>query len=452
MQICRVTIAKGGNGIGLAIVMGAALRDPSIQDQLTSHRSRRHLTILILTSAMHLAIGTLGANYAPAQDQPGDEGLVAETIDPSGENDVVMQSVVDRFERRFTRMATVRYKLSGTRFWPARAQSETDEYSLRSGGGHAQVPAHDTRESLTRSILLDFSGNRHRIEWDHPEISPVPPHIFRIRCLHVCDGSTVYSRIFENSDPGLRPDSAKKHPDLMIQRGEVPPGVFDFAFLPLLIGHGIVNTGSARVRPGSLRSRIDAQELSHQGIGDYDGRECLIVGTAGDAGMTQQLWIDMERDAAVVRVVIRPTKPVSEIDLTYQETPDGWLVAGWTRRSFDITSGELRREEIVVVDEVIPRPLTLDQDFRIEVEPGMYVEQQSYHTTGLGELVQENEYLLINSDAPPSELNHNLFPRNQLASTQGGTSWRLLLGINAGVLLVVCSVVLYGRWRRRCRP
>ncbi len=313
--------------------------------------------------------------------------------------DPIRQIIAD-WEKRRAALPVVQYRMTGTRLWPRGAFNEYLDEAIP--GPNRENPATDLRGKVTRTVLLDFPGNRHRIEWDDEEYGNLTFAPYRVRVTHACDGRVAYSHIHENSDPKLGVNQAKRHVDMMISRGEMWSGPFDFAYLPLFLGHGVICFDSkVRVRPGLLAPKANAADFIYRGQGQYAGRQCAILRTAKTGSFESEFWIDRERDSAVVKIINNPDSESVQgiVEIKYRETPHGWLVSGWTHLSFH--DSQLHFIEKIDIQRITANPPAKESDFTIKTLPGMYIQDI---TDG------NSSYYRIEPDGHKTVLNDRLFP------------------------------------------
>ena len=76
-----------------------------------------------------------------------------------------------------------------------------------------------------------------------------------------------------------------------------------------------------------------------------------ILRTGKTGSFETEFWIDRERGSAVVKVINNPdSESVHGItEIKYLETPQGWLVSGWTYLEFHVPAsfhGEIAIERV----------------------------------------------------------------------------------------------------------
>ena len=343
----------------------------------------------------------LGAFWWIVVTGPGDAVTQEENL---------IRKIFADWENRRAAMPAVRYRITGTRFWPQGAFNE--ELGEDIPGPIRENPEHDIKGKLDRTLLLDFRHNRHHIEKDDGEYDNLSQQPFRIRANYACDGKISCCRILENSDPGLGLRRVKKHVDMMIDRGRVPMGIFDHRCMPLFLGHGVVTYNyDVRVRPGVLAPKANPADFIYRGKGIHAGRQCAIFRTVKARSTETEFWIDMERSSAVVKIVHNPESQVVSLttEIQYRETPQGWLVKNW--RNAEMVAGNLRYQEDINVEAITANPPLRDEDFSMDPGPGMYIQDEYYfinpQTMALDSAVK---YYRIEPRGQRTYLNADLYP------------------------------------------
>jgi hypothetical protein len=126
----------------------------------------------------------------------------------------------------------------------------------------------------------------------------------------------------------------------------------------------------------------------------------------------------LERDSAIVKLVRSPDNPAvtSTVEIQYQETPNGWLVRGWKRSQRD--GDRVTFAEDLHVDQILPRPSLSEVDFKVELTPEMYVQEDNYYTTPeTGEYTSQSTYYRTERDGKLTPLDAKLSP---ILSRPGG--------------------------------
>lgn len=321
---------------------------------------------------------------------------------------MVTRIVADWVSRRDA-LKVVRYEFAGRDFWPQGMYNDAIEPAPV--GEVEDNPSRDIEGEFTRTVTVDFARNRHRFEWDDCHYDHLTGSEYRIRCLHVCDSKTTYSRIFENSGPPVLAGMERPHVDLFINRGRMLTGVINYKYLPLFLGHGIVTYGDVRVAPGQLLPPMTPAHFTHAGEEEFRGRRCVRLRTPKSATDRKEFWVDVERDSAVVQVIDDPGGLSSVLEVDYREVHGHWLVSGWTWRSFHLFDGSDRLREDARVEHIEIDPTVEDADFVVEATPGMYVEDRTSSIdprTGLA--AHKNSFYRVEKGGEITQLDKYLRP------------------------------------------
>lgn len=321
-----------------------------------------------------------------------------------------LRTICDHWRQRQAEFPCLSYAWKATTTWMRGAFAETaDEVET------APNPPADVSSTSVRSILLDFTNNRHNAVWNDDEYSNLKGVHYRLHCNHVCGGTTVYSRIFENTDPGLRPNQSKKHVDLLIQKGEVPAGVFTKGdFLIVLMAHGAIWYADYGPRPGKLVATTEFRGLKYDREEEYKGRTCSVVSTSRLLKQRTELWVDRELSDAVVKVVVLGRHPQAIYELDYVRVNEALVVSRWSRSQFDVADGRLRFKEDGEVTSVETSPKLSGVSFTIKPQVGMVVEEQDYFTDNTGRYRAREKLYQLDEAGEAIELDkQTLAPKNQ---------------------------------------
>lgn len=121
-------------------------------------------------------------------------------------------------------------------------------------------------------------------------------------------------------------------------------------------------------------SRSNVREINRGPV--LDGREMAAINVSGNASsLSQELWLDPQRQHAVVRISKTNSKGrlLSQIDLDCQRTPSGeFLPDSWTIQGFD-DNRVLRRQVTATVQRWEFERSLDDDDFRIDFPAGTVV-------------------------------------------------------------------------------
>jgi hypothetical protein len=281
-----------------------------------------------------------------------------------------LEKVFAGWQRRYDRLRGVRYRVTGERVTaPPPAPAD-----------FCPRPAPDAVEADEWLVLLDFPTNRHRLERKETLWLPRGRRFLPRFTAEVCDGAVVKRAMPReaNAAPGLPPPPPQ--PDLAVYTGDLRAVSFDLVYWPLFAAHGLVSVNGRSVVPGRLTPSVAGEEFSVQGEAVQAGRPCLVLHTRprpGTPDAFDELWVDPERDGAVVRQrVVAGGEPVIEQEVEFRETPHGWLPAGWTYTARD--DGRVVCTERMRVEEAAADPAFAAADFDLAARPGMLVRETRF--------------------------------------------------------------------------
>jgi hypothetical protein len=170
--------------------------------------------------------------------------------------------------------------------------------------GTGPVPAEDVHFPIHMRLYLDFARMRVRKEWVYyscqqdERTGALEPYL--LSTIQVFDGRNY-----------IWFDPPEKNP----QRGRVSPSLeeitvhqdalwtFDSEQDPVFLAHGLIGEGPT---PSRLKVPLQPAHLTITAQATYQGRACVIVRAATSPGNPDDfddLWVDVERDGAVLRYV-----------------------------------------------------------------------------------------------------------------------------------------------------
>jgi hypothetical protein len=287
-------------------------------------------------------------------------------------SDPRLEKVFTDWQKRYDRIKTVRYRVTGERV--IAKGSNTDD------AGRPLVPESPPKDIVEEDrllFLLDFTTNRHRLErsekiWLHQTGTFVPRVAISVFDGAACKGAMPRD---ENTSPDFT--SPASQPDVTICTGNLKTLGFEPVYWPIFSAHGIITAYGDSAFPGKLSPSQDKESFLVQGEGVRSGRPCLVLRTEPrEGGRTSydELWVDVARDSAVVRQLqVVNDVPITDQEVDFQEVSGSWLPSQWT-----FTARVGRRTiytERLRVDEVEVGPAVSKADFQIDVRPGMLVEQ-----------------------------------------------------------------------------
>lgn len=297
--------------------------------------------------------------------------FLCQTANAQAIHPMITKSIGD-WQKRFDRVRAVRYTIQGQHLIP--------KHSLAGILGPTEVlPANEITCSIRRIMLLDLTGNRHRLEVDDEVYSYAKKATVRRKSTGVFDGRE-FRGVHEQIPPIPVPNSPPD-PDATFATGNLKYAAFEGIHWPMLFGHGIVRIlGGPEILPSALRQNYDPEMLVFHGQSVEEGRTCTVLRSRtikGGAVTFVEIATDPGRDSAIVRYLETTNgKPFSNSTIRYRETPLGWLPASWTTSLFG--GGRLLFSEKLSVTNLELNPSVADSDFDIQLKPGMLLKKVHY--------------------------------------------------------------------------
>ncbi len=315
----------------------------------------RRLGRYLWTCVLFLAAANLGGGLATAQ-----------APDPR------LEKVFADWRQRRERIASVRYSVRGKHVIPKGSLTALV-------GGKSDVPPQDVTCNIQRTLSLDFGKGRHRLEVNDQEYDQQTGKFSASVWTMMFDGVVlkgITPRAVPAGDGGSSRGSAA---DVRVYTGDLQPAAFEAIHWPLFVGHGIVVANRDELIPGKwLNVRPDINLFVVHGQGVHAGRSCLVLRTQprGQSTAFEEFWVDTARNSAIVRQVqYSRGRAFTDMDCSYEQTPHGWLVAGWTFTLRDVNDGKTVFTERIRVEERAVNPVLTDADFQAEESPGLLVRE-----------------------------------------------------------------------------
>jgi hypothetical protein len=361
----------------------------------------------------------------------------------------VIERIFSDWQKRQTRVKTIRYKISGTSLLAKGTLNTSLGLSDKS-----PVPDQDVSEKSRHTVLIDF-GKR-RIHWDFEEESYGSAH----RKVELQSGSRIYNSPDNwvciprgQNNPGKPPNE----PDVYVHRGYPSTGIIDELrrVSPVIEAAGIVQVGSA---PADFNQKMDPDDFYVHGRVAYAGHSCIVMRTypvRGQISFWEELWIDPARDSAIVRhsfyqrVEQQKPVPISDVEIDIQQTKSGWFPKKWKWTQSD-GRGVVIRVGQAKVDELVFDPAVTDDDFKPALQPGMVIHEKFPEGGGSQRMnpARERHYRI-------NENGKWILIRPSKAEDQvggvWGNRWFLYPALGSVVLLAtwpICKLVRRSRSRR----
>ncbi len=366
------------------------------------------------------------------------------------EPDPRLDKVFADWKKRQERARAVRYRVSGKATLPKGSLSLADTERRFP----KETPPRDIVTPLRRTMLLDFTTNRHRLETVGLEYHADTDKVYPRVVTRLFDGTAIKAwRPRElNTHPitGVRPTE----PEIGVGKGHIGAGAgFEMSLLPFFVGHGTVMWRGGPVIPGKLKGQPDRDLVYVHGAAVHQGRPCLVLRTQAVRRLStsfDEFWVDPARESAIVRQFWMADKVAYvDFDIEYQATADGWLPLRWVCTQRDPGSGKTAWIEQLRVEEVRLDPPVSDADFDIEEQPGMLVDHATYAPPKAGTWwdAPEPERTLYRIDEGGQR--HEVLIEDGVERRRGSRSWWLATAL---IPLVALSVwLLYRRKKSRGR-
>jgi hypothetical protein len=299
--------------------------------------------------------------------------------------DPVVERVLADWQKRQKRVQRVRYVVTGQSIIPKGSLDDP----ITGLPLNPPEPAQDVAQPQKSDLLLDFEGQRFRLELSEQVYYQSKKQLVPRAKITVFDGkslSTLCPREANATDFASEPSM----PDICILKGSSPTqdirplrSVNAYYLSPLFLAHGIV--AQLTDQPAFGRTP-DPEDLVVHGRGVYAGRACLVLRTLPIktmAGATfEEYWIDTAKESAVLRQASY-LEGVLTVDLaiTYQETSYGSLPLTWvgiTRKAPDKIVNVTRLR----VQELSADPPLTNADFEVEARPGMNILEDTLDVPG----------------------------------------------------------------------
>ena len=288
----------------------------------------------------------------------------------SKEKKALVQKVFDAWAERRTKVKSVRYKVSGkTTIIKGSLGPGQDDTGKLVG---PNLPDRDLSFAKTVTMLLDFGEQRYRYD--------------RAEKVYHSPSKSLQDRVTTRSFTGKEHWTVAPRPanglavgdfDAEIVTGNLNEMGFTAEEWPLFISHGFVPGLHSHIVPGRFTPKVEEEEFYYHGSAIHAGRTCTVIRTELDhiTGRSfDEYWVDMPRGGAVLRQLAYVNGAAGwDLDMKYEDTPVGWLVAGWTT-SYRPAGSTARIFEMRVSERELD-PEVAPVDFQVPLEPGMKVKR-----------------------------------------------------------------------------
>jgi hypothetical protein len=346
----------------------------------------------------------------------GGEVQAADPLDP------VIQEIVRHWAKRQQLFRTAIWKARGKGVHLRHACIVTDEYP------HVPAaPAEDYVYDVEVALYFDFERNRVR----HETVTclcgnPAPDRDgtrdpFLLHEIYIWDGAHHILYMPRARNPRLKPTQAEVlvyYPPV----GMILPDR-EFAFYAA----GLVRTRKATPKPEALRVEPDPGFYRIVGRANHEGRDCVILRSSEVRGGWDEFWVDVARDAAIVR------HGYYDGDVLYWSTQTSYTPLGgtWVPARFRHSVAG-RRTSLEITECKLNVPLDPEL-FRLRVEAGTLI--QSGKLSAVFVAPRAGDVLRLGPEGPPSARENGFRP--------GHLTW-----ITAAILAGLCIRVAWILWKR----
>ncbi len=373
--------------------------------------------------------------------------LVAQPVRAQGADEQIKKVFAD-WEKRRAAIPRIRYTVVG--------QSIIPKGSLTDDLGHPfspPVPPQDIPQRQDSTFLLDLPKNRFRLElvgqayyMDKKELAP---RAFTT----VFDSQTYATEIPREANTSTVAPRQPSEPDVVINRdyARYQPlmTVNSYWLAPLLLAHGLL---PRYLDPADFRTLHDSDDFTVQGQHLYGGRQCLVLRnfpehTGGTQTSFDEYWIDTGRDSAIVRQLAYVNDKLRlDCEITYQQTPQGWLPLRWTGTTVRNGDQVINVTRLRVQEFSIDPPVE-DAAFRPEIKPGMNILETTFEDP---EKIQSHppgyrlptKFYHVGADGSWNEVVNGVEYKSH--------RW-LWYGLGGFVAIAVVAALGFWYWRRRQR-
>jgi hypothetical protein len=237
----------------------------------------------------------------------------------------------------------------------------------------------DHFHEYSADLLVDFRENRFRLQTRSAVFCVSTAEFQPTHDLWAFNGKELRCRMIgvtENRGSVYSP----QQPEFGYYEPNYP--VLTTDILPMFYAHGVVSTAAGMIPPAYLGAGPSRDQLIARASAFHQGRECVVLrtvptGTRGNE--SSELWVDVARQSAVVRVVRFQGRHLeASLEIDYRETADGRVLSGWRYTRFEkipwfILTADVRAFEL--------NTNVADSDFELHAAPGMVVQDDIHRTS-----------------------------------------------------------------------
>lgn len=346
--------------------------------------------------------------------------------------------IVDLWQARQERVKNVRFRLSGESLFPRNSLTYLKDLMDHPPAG--DVPPQDVTHKRSALLVIDLEANRVRREWETDLFSLTEGKFVPDVRSWVYDGSQAYEIWPKERMIAAGRKVSPGQPDVAVSAGRREPFFFHYTEYPVCWGIGLMQSLELR----ALRSVLPVEIYSEAGKGMVGERECVILrtktqpGTARDFG---EIWVDVERDGAVLKYIFFANGKESTIyDIEYQYAEQEWLPKSWKLIKYAPLDGgrsALSEQHRMRVEEFSLNVPIAPDTFDVPQKPGMIVADKAGGKTFRKGKAGEPDVLLSTSRRPVP-----------IVPSSRPYLWVLMLGTGL-IVPIGLFLVLMARRRRR---
>lgn len=293
--------------------------------------------------------------------------LACGAIASSEEPDPQLAKVFADWKARQAKFKSIRYHLCGEVVDPKGCAPTP-------GGTESNTPPSDQKYPTGRTVLLDFTTGRHRMEEEETQIDFATMKRHPSSKLWVYDGKAIAA--YRPRERNTHPTEGVKEnqPEVGVGKGYFGMAAWNVVYWPLFAGHGGVGSYDVPILPGKPFALPKIEFMKVQGPAAHRGRACLVVQTQPRNKSHEEWWVDPARESAVVRYqMFLNNKPYIDAQIEHERTDRGWLPKSWTYTMWWTETGHARQIERVAVEKRDIDPVVQNEEFQVPQRPEMLV-------------------------------------------------------------------------------
>ena len=344
----------------------------------TSCQGRVRCALLAIAAIAAIATPSWGQPSAAADDSPaGGNSAAAAPAD-----DEILAEIHAGWERRRAAIQAVEVLMEGTATRPTGSVSlDAPKFMTPPEIHDKPFPHEDYTYPVKVRLLVDFETNRIRTD-RHDQIFYMDALQFRpTHEIWMYDGEHVQQLSPREGNTGMGYVPSDYQPELTYGKPPETSLYLTFDYEAVFLACGRLPVGS-RASFDRFTQPEEPKAIEVHGRESYGGRDCILVRTASAdfaKELVNEYWVDVERDAAVLRARLhRFGRLGEEMEIEYEAGDAGWMPVRIVSSSFGVSDPPRVKlsEELRVTSLVVDPPLD-DAEFHVETEPGMIVRDRA---------------------------------------------------------------------------